>query len=317
MTLADDLLAVLSKADTERASLAEALGVAASERNALAAAVAERDTTIAELRARIVELEKPDPEPEPRTTIFGADAAGTGSSAQPIVVAKWGTDIAVRQFFTGFAQIAPRDPSVSIVHASWKPSSVSAITESAVRAATANLLPGDCVEVWHEADKKVRDGIFAHAEGIARKNRFYDVVRIVRPDLLVVNTLTGWEADPNNSTTRGNIDKWAEVRADLLGLDCDGVHGWPYPNYDGEIATAKAFLAKFPAYKGWCVPEFGTSRNATNDADGRTRAMWALGYAEKFAGAGAEYVCLYEYESTVGNAFTTAAELSAWRAVTA
>lgn len=333
---ADRLLAVLTEIDNEaaqaEAALTEAQGRAADldellaalrvERDALASTLAQRDDTITQLRARIAELEErpapaPDPDPEPPAgTVFGADATGTTAAAQARVIDKWGSGIAVRQFFTAFSQVAPRDSRIGVVHASWKPTSVSAITETAVRAACANLRAGDVVEVWHESDKKVRDGLYTHSEALARKNRFYEIVKAVRPDLLVANTLTGWEAEPGNSATRGNIDKWAEVRADLLGLDCDGIHGYPYPNYDGEIATARAFLAKFPAYKGWCVPEFGTSRDAANDASGQVRATWATSYGKKFAAAGAAYVCLYEYESTPGNAFSTAAELSAWRTLT-
>lgn len=292
----------------------------------LRSVVEGRDRLIEHLKARVAELEagqEEPPPPPPVTTVFGADAASTSLSAQARVIEKWGSYISMRQFFTGFEQVAPRDPRVGVLHCSWKPTSVDAITETAVRAACANLRPGDVVEVWHELDRKVRVGtrtlsgvLITHAVGLAMKNRFYDVVKAVRPDLLVANTLTGWEADPNNSTTKGNIDKWAEVKADILGLDCDGIHGFPYPNYDGEIATAKAFLAKFPAYNGWCVPEFGTSRNATNDASGTERAKWAAGYAAKFEAAGARYVCLYEYESTPGNAFSTSAELAAWSALT-
>lgn len=267
----------------------------------------------AALRAEIERLKALVPVVE--VTKFGADATGTSSQAQTNVIAKYGDGSAIRQFFTGLPQIAPRNAKASVVHASWKPASVAAITPEAVTAATANLKPGDCVEVWHEIDKKVRDGQFTKAEGIARKNKFYDVVKAVRPDLLVVNTLTGWELEPNNSSTKGNIDQWAEIKADLLGVDCDGVHGWPYPNYDSEIQTAVNFVKKFPSYKGWTVPEFGTSRNAANDASGINRASWAASYAGKFKAAGAKYVCLYTYESTPGNDFTTDAEVNTWRGI--
>jgi hypothetical protein len=316
MSVTERLLAVLGQVDGEIAETETRANTAEAAAAELAETVADRDITIdalrvlvAELEARIKELEHP-----PTGTVFGADATGTSATGQANVLTKWGDGAAIRQFFTGFGQVAPRDRRASVVHASWKPASLGVITDAAVTAATANLLPGDCVEVWHESDKKVRDGVYTHVEALARKNRFYDTVKRVRPDLLVVNTLTGWEAEPGNSTTRGNIDKWAAVKADLLGLDCDGIHGWPYTNYDGEIAAAVAFVEKFPAYKGWCVPEFGTSRH-TNDQSGATRAQWATTTAAKFKAAGAAYVCLYEFESTPGNAFTTPAELAAWRSL--
>lgn len=317
MSLHDELLGILTAHDAEReANLARAQA-AEGEVAELLAEVAALEARVRELEAQVPDPDpEPEPDPDPGVTVFGADATGTSGSAQATVIGKWGQGVAIRQFFTGLGQIASRNPDAGIVHCSWKPASVSAITPTAVAAAVANLRPGDCVEVWHESDKKVRDGVYTFDEALRRKNRFYDVIQEVRPDLLVVNTLTGWEAEPGNTSTRGNIDKWAGVKADLLGLDCDGIHGFPYPNYTSEIDTAVEFLEDFPAYKGWCVPEFGTSRSS-QDPTGSARADWATNYANKFLAAGAHYVCLYEYESTTGNAFTTTAEINAWRSFTA
>ncbi len=41
---------------------------------------------------------------------------------------------------------------------SWKPDLGSAITDTALVAAFANLKDGDLVEVWHESDVKYRKG---------------------------------------------------------------------------------------------------------------------------------------------------------------
>lgn len=307
-----DLIATHDAEDAARdAQLSAARGEVQQTHNDLTIALGQRDALAAEateLTARVVDLEQQLAALQP-VTLFGASIDGKTASGQSAMLAKWGPS-AGRQFFEAMSNVAPRDPRLTRLHASWKPT-LAAITDAAVRAACVNLLPGDVVEVWHEADAKVKAGTLTFADVVARKNAFHDAVKRVRPDLVVANTLTGWTLDPKS---RSDVDRWGQVRADLLGADCDGIHSWPYPNYDDEIAAALAFLAKFPAYSGWCVPEFGTSRQP-EDADGSVRAAWAAGYGVKFAAAGAQHVPLYEYPSTVGNAFTTPAELAAWSAL--
>ncbi|MBC9733418.1 hypothetical protein [Nocardioides marmotae] len=255
-------------------------------------------------------------EPAAARPAYGACPAegGTSLEAQSSVLAKWGEGACVRQFFPAFSVPAPRDPAASVVHASWKPVAPGLVTPAAVAALTADLLPGDVVEVWHEPDTKMREGELTMREALALKNRFHDVVKQVRPDLRVACTLSGWEADPANPVTRGDIDRWAAVRADLLGLDLDGVRPerLPYPNFHGEMDTARDFVAQRGDYQGWCVPEFGAPRIET-DVDGEARAQWLLACGLLLAESDPAYVALFEYPTSPGYELTSPAELSAWR----
>jgi hypothetical protein len=251
--------------------------------------------------------------PPTERTQFGASASGTSATAQQGVVDKFGpTSVSVRQFATSFTTVAPRLAGVSIVHYSWKPTSVAAITDTAVRNAVVNLKPGDMVEIWHEADKKVRDGVFSMTEAIARKNAFYEAVKRVRPDLLVANTLTGWEADPDNPTTRGNIDKWAQVKADVLGIDQDGANSWPYPDFKDEVPVVKKFVADFEPYKKWTVPEFGAPARP-EDPNDTVLASWMRDHATYFRDNGAYAVMWFDYFAANNYILDSPAELDAWR----
>jgi hypothetical protein len=250
-----------------------------------------------------------------RRPAYGACPAegGTSLAAQRSVTAKWGDGACVRQFFPGFAIPAPRDPAASLVHASWKPTSPDLVTPDRVAALTADLLPGDVVEVWHEPDTKVREGVLTTGQAVTFKNRFHDVVKQARPDLLVASTLSGWEADPGNPATRGDIEPWAVVRADLLGLDLDGAHPerLPYPDFQGEKETARAFVERHDAYRGWCVPEFGAPR-IVSDTGGEARAQWLLACGLMLAESDAAYVALFEYPTVPGYELTSPAEMAAW-----
>ncbi|MDN4161923.1 hypothetical protein [Nocardioides abyssi] len=246
---------------------------------------------------------------------YGACPAtgGTSLEAQRSVLAKWGAGACVRQFFPHFSVAAPRHPAASLVHASWKPASPALVSPARVAWLTSDLVEGDVVEVWHEADTKVRDGVLSLAQVVETKNRFHDVVRQVRPDLLVANTLSGWEADPANVVTRGDIDRWARVRADLLGLDLDGAHPerLPYPDFHAEKESARDFVDRHGDYRGWCVPEFGAPR-IVDDTDGSARAQWLLACGIMLAEGDAAYVALFEYPTVPGYELTSDAELAAW-----
>jgi hypothetical protein len=298
----------LALSDNTARDLAEQLKTA----RAGAALVPGLQQRIAELMARVAELEKPPV--VPRVTKFGAcpQAGGTSLAAAQTVIAKWGKGAAVRQFLgTG---VAERPADAGIVHISWKPT-LAQITDTWVKSVTANLKPGDCVEVWHEADKKVTDGILTYTDAVARKNAFYDTVKRVRPDLLVVNTLTGWLLDPKS---KGDVERWAAVKADVLGVDCDGVRptALPYTNYDDETRTALAFLEKHPTYKWFSVPEFGCPRIPSADPDGKLRAAYHQKYADLWAASGkCLYVTLYEYNSNPNYSLETPAEKTQWAAL--
>lgn len=315
--------------DSAFASMQNQLSVLDAEANVLRAENSALSTEVDELHIEVERLRELLEQQE-KTTVFGAcptnGVSGTNPSlaSMQAVVDKFGPGVAIRTFIGASSNMVSvnRLPKSSVekMHVSWKPTSVGVITDAAVQSACINLLPGDVVEVWHESDKKVRDGVFSMAECLARKNAFYDAVKRVRPDLLVVNTLTGWEADEDNPSTQGNIDKWAQVRADLLGLDCDGVNVYPYTSYDSEIATAVDFVDRFNVnaggtYKGWSVPEFTVDRHATYDVNGSNRIAWAQQYATKFRDAGADYVCWFDYNmsSTSHEALELSNEINAWK----
>lgn len=274
------------------------------------------EAEVARITAELEEYKRTHPDlPVPRRTIFGGCPAGGGSSlaAAQTVVDKWGKGAAVRQFLATGA--APRPVDAGVTHHSWKPT-LAQITDTWVTSATKALLAGDGVEVWHEADAKVRKGQLTFTDVVARKNKFYDAVKRVRPDLRVVNTLTGQALSDYG---KEEWQKWGVVKADLLGLDADGIHDTKAPldiPYEDEIARVTLFLAANLSYTGWCVPEFGTSRPGW-DSRGMERAAWAAKYAALFEAAGAVYVCLYDYESTPGNRFVVAsAEFDVWRGLT-
>lgn len=283
---------------------------------ALAVELEDAEATIEELEARIRELEG-----RRRTFIGGCPPAGGSSlAAAQTVVDKWGPGAAVRQYHS--TGKAPRPADAGVVHPSWKPT-MAQITANWVSIVTADLLEGDSVEVWHEADNKVRGGSLTFTDVVARKNKFYDLVTELRPDLKVVNTLTG-QALSNYG--KDEWTKWGVVKAHLLGLDADGIHDKVAPldiPYEDEIERVARFLDANPSYEGWCVPEFGTSRPAY-DLTGEQRAAWARKYGTLFVAPQslvveldpATYVCLYEYESTPGNRFQDGSpEAIEWQAL--
>lgn len=271
------------------------------------------------LQARVTELETP-PEPEPvpepvAVTRYGAcpQKGGESLAAAQTVIDKYGPGSAIRQFLgTGVAQ---RPANASIVHISWKPS-LAQITESWVKSVTQNLRPGDCVEVWHEGNKKVSDGTLTLDDITKRKNTFYDIVKKVRPDLRVANTITGWAADPKSGD---DLSRWVgEVKADVLGIDCDGIRPTklPYTNYEDETKAALALIEKYKAngYRWFAAPEFGCPRIPTADPDGTIRAAYHDHYADLWAATGKFlYACLYEYDSSPNYSLTTPAEIAGWR----
>ncbi len=329
MPLHDQLSQILRDADHRLLSAEARVIELTAETKLLVDEVTTYEMLVADLRAQIEELTQVDePVPEPAKTVFGACPFKGVSGANPSitdmmkVVTKFGSGIALRVFVgqsDTLTKVArPSKTDVDVMHVSFKPSTVMAITDAAVENAVSNLLPGDVVEVWHESDKKVRDGAYTMPECLARKNRFYDAVKAVRPDLLVANTLTGWEAEPSNPATRGNIDKWADVKADLLGLDLDGINTYPYPNYDAEVQTAVSFVERFGGtYSGWSVPEFTVGRSSTQDPDGAKRVAWAKDIVTKIEAAGGKYVCWFDFNFTPLVALELPAEIDAWKALVA
>lgn len=308
----------LLKADLQRVNI-ELSGVRDQVRTLtrdLAATVSERDV----LRVRVFELEHP-PTPEPgHKTFFGAcpeKPGGTSLAAQAGVVSKWGKGAAVRQFFGGISQVAPRHPDAGIVHASWKEYNRANLTAAKVKAALVNLREGDVVEVGHESDN---DGLTGAAltERYAVKNLFHDLVKEVRPDLLVSLTLVGYSFDPKSGKVAA-LEQWVQnCRFDVLGIDCDGVRPsqLPYTDYTAETKTVLSFLAKYPKIKWFAVPEFGCPRIPAADPDGEIRATYHDFYADLWAATDrCLFVTLYEYDSSPNYSLTTPAELAGWKAL--
>lgn len=331
MTLADDLTAILAAHDTAladaradvtrlRGSLTEATADAARWKDQatqaagqIADLTAERDR----LLARIAELE---PQPEPaRRTLFGAcptNPGGESLAAAQRVIDKWGTGAAVRQFRSALA--TPHAPEgASIVHTSYKPDLDDVIAgrlDAQIRAVAKATPAGHIIEIWHEADSKVRSGSIDKAKVIAAKNRFYDLVKAENPDALVCTTYTGWLFEPKSKL---DPEEWADVKADLLGVDLDGIQSWPYVDYTDEIPRA-ADAARRWGYAGWCVPELGMDIQPA-DTDGAARVEWIIKHARLLADAGAVYVAWFDYAMsaarTPGYQLHTPAEVAAWKAL--
>lgn len=315
-------------ADASVLQAREALRQAEEELDRLEGDVATRDEQIAALRARVAELEarecpEPDPEPEPGPvrTLFGACPSypgGQSLDAARRVAGKWGAGVAVRQFKGALAAPSTHQ-DFALVHTSFKPDIRGLARgdfDEQVRQVARATPTGHVLEAWHESDKKVNDGAYPYDVAVAAKNRFYDLVKAENPDVLVANTITGWQAEPK-APHFADLDRWGQVKADILGLDLDGIvpTKLPYPNFEDEVPVALAFLERHAdrGYRHYAVPEFGAPRIDSVDRDGAARARWLEHYAQLFTETGALYVCLYEYDSTPGYALTTAAEVDAWR----
>lgn len=288
---------------------------AEAELAAARADLATRDTRIsqleetnAELQRRVDDLSRA-PEPARSLTRFGACPRKGKNGAD--VVARWGKGAAVR-LFCG-TEVPTRPADAGVVHVSWKPSAAQ-ITDAWVQKVCAPLVAGDCVEVWHESNKKVTDKVLSLEDVTARKNAFYDAVKRVRPDLLVMNTLTGWSLDPKSKT---NLSPYM-VRGDGLGVDCDGVRPshLPYTDYQDETVRALAIVADDAnGYSFFAVPEFGCPRIPTEDPDGTVRAAYHDKYADLWAASGkCLFVTLYEYDSSPNYSLTQPAEMAGWAA---
>src|SRR5690606_32448020 len=133
-------------------------------------------------------------------------------------------------------RVGPRPAGASGVHLSWdfgddyraRP------TVEQLRAAFTNLQPGDHVERQHESDAKVRRGNATLADAQAALEHFARRAKEARPDLRTIITFASWLCSPNK--TAPGLDArnaWGPTasRFDTLGIDLDGVHTWPLPDY--------------------------------------------------------------------------------------
>lgn len=319
----------------DRTRDAEAVASAQSARAATAEAeVVQKDATITDLSAEITDLTArlaaceagPDPEPEPepvKVTLFGSCPVypgGESVNAARTVTTKWGDNAAVRQFKGDFS--APNQVG-SITHTSYKPN-IDDLLAGRLDAEIATVVngarDGDVLEVWHEADKKVTDGVDTYARLVAAKNYFYDKVKAINPEVLVANTVTGWLFEPTRNPAP-DWRRWGAVKADIIGVDCDGIHPTklPYTDYTGETERARAFIQEFAAngYRFYAVPEYGSNR-IPGDTDGVDRAKAYTRHGEMWA---ADPLCLfvtaYEYDPSSSYTYrlTTPAEIAAWKSL--
>jgi hypothetical protein len=277
-------------------------------------------------------------------TLLGACPIKPGSFTGDVVMDKWGEGVALRRFWStsGFPTSISKNPRAGLEHISFylSPADTTAFPtdttlQNACLAALRSIPVADrpkiMVEALHEGDEKVNRGTAAGwsiPQVIAAKNKFYELAKSVDPNFLVVATYTAWLFDPDN--TGKNPDAWGTVKADVLGLDYDGVHSYPYPEYSDEVVRLKAFLTKWGGasgyYKYWTVPEFNTSRGnhltAGVDTNGTERAAWMKQYADLFSSpsytavGAALAVMWYDYESSAGVVVAPgSAEFTQWKAL--
>jgi len=274
--------------------------------------------------------------------IFGA-CPGPESGSAAGVVTKWGTGTGVRIFNGSGLATESRPTGASLVHVSWKPPGD--VTEALVRAAVANFRAGDMVEIWHEVDvkynKAVKAGDTAGAlaeanQRVEQKNAFYDIVKRIRPDLLVAHTIAVYPFNSQSlytGTANPSQASWygSRVKADVIGADFDGNADLKqYPTWVNAIANLQDFVRRFEPYKYWTVGEFvhprldGQNGEAVFDADGTKRAAWAKSWAQKFdaASPGPVAVMLFDTQANAVNNRTGqeflrgTPEYNAWRPYT-
>lgn len=248
--------------------------------------------------------------------LVGADPSNGLSAWGPAgllsVAQKYGDGASVRAFGSAGAVANRPDPRrISRIHYSWAaPTSAGKIAidathkivsdEARVAAGFANAVDGDEVELTHELDSKVNKGMISLDDGIRLKAAFHATVDRLRDrgDLAavnVVNTLTGWAADPKNSLTRGDVTRYMRVPAEILGVDFDGITpGDTYPDFFDEVGTVAETLARTPGYAGWKVPEFGAPR-MPSDTTGQVRGRWMDAAFSAFSRTGCRSVEVYDY----------------------
>jgi hypothetical protein len=99
---------------------------------------------------------------------------------------------------------------------------------------------------------------------------------------------------------------------DVIGWDLDGIapKNGVYPDFIKHIPKIQAFSTKHG--KPWCVPEFGSPRDAA-DVDGAKRVEWMKAQLAALSKAGCEYLCLFNYPTTPGYPLTTPLEVAYWK----
>lgn len=225
----------------------------AGERDTLMRQVADLGVENTRLAAALAECEgggpPPPPPPPPTGTLLGISGS---------------TEIAgacQRSFSGGPIGAVLSRPSKAFCprfHHSWKVVTtgglISTVSDLSLLRVLANLLPGDEVEVEHETDAKDRkgEGAIMLAARIKAKNDFFDQVVRVRPDLLVVCTLTSFAFEAGLFS---NINKYL-TKAHVLGADLDG-GAFPHNYGEPKRLTNIVSIANRDYNGEWTCPEFG------------------------------------------------------------
>jgi len=304
MTLGDDLRVAAGEADARDASIVTLNKLHSDDLVKIANLEAEN----ANLAQKLADCEAggpPPPPPPPPVGVTDFGACPTKGGSAPQVPTKWGQGSALRTFASSGSFTAPAAvANVGTWHHSWKPTIGTAMTTAAVTAAIKNAKPGDYVEVWHEVDVKVNGGSLTQADANAikaMKNTFHDVVKAVRPDLKVAHTVSAWLFNdqsgeyPGTANNAGSAEWHAGIRADVIGIDCDGMSNLSkYPDFTSSIKNVRAFIAA-KGFAGWAVPEFMHPRIST-DPTGQQRANFFTTHGTKFRDGDADYVTLFDYD---------------------
>lgn len=288
MSTWDRLKAVADEADAAHAETQHKLENLEQAHAALVQQAAELTTLAEEQRARIAELEasqcsdpaahaEPEPEPPVRVTLVGACPNNESPKNLQSVVARFGKGAHVRAFCETVSDVPLRPADASGVAITWNHggSYTSRPSVEQYRNAARNLLAGDAWERQHESDKKVRDGRATFAQAEAALNDFVAKAKDARPDLLTMTTFTGWLFSPNPSAPgEAARNQWGPIagKHDILGIDLDGVHTTPPPDYRGHRANWERFMDQFGIDK-MAVPELGTRLNQTG-MDEMDRILW-------------------------------------------
>lgn len=210
---------------------------------------------------------------------------------------------------------APWPPGdVDSVTVSWALEPSQRPTVAECHASFANIQRGR-VARNHELDAKVRKGTYSLGTILPAMDHWAEVAKEARPDLDTIMIFTGWLFSPAGSAPgKAERDKYGPTarRYKRVGVDLDGVHNWPYPNYLPHIPNIVRFLDDFDIEFA-TIEEQGWSRNPTNDPDGRIRMAKYVELLEALRETGrVELSNAYVYEGVKGNDFTTA-EAAAYR----
>jgi hypothetical protein len=254
-------------------------------------------------------------------------------------VTKYGTGASLRGFSGGGLASLSRPAGVSNVHWSWKPTLGQAVTDSQIKAATANLRAGDIVELWHESDVKYRTEAktYGTAEAQRRltqrltlKNQFHDsVVRLRRagaiPRVRTCNTWAGWSVDSTSSVNP--MTPSLHCRADLLGIDMDGIPASDtfYPYAERQMGAKFVKAMTDGNYTGWTIPEFCMPA-VPSDPTHQRRITWFRDQVAKIKlGVKANNIAppvainWFDYPGIIGpeEMLTKANEITAWSTLVA